>query len=134
MKRLLLLFTLFCLTSTITTAQTTWTGSGADTNWNNTDNWDPNVVPTATVDAIIPTGFTVTLNMAGSIKSIDVQGNSVFDMNASLTFTEPSTFSINTTVNWSSGTLNGTTSTLTNQGTINITTTANHFINGGTIL
>ncbi len=60
-------------------AQTTWTGLGADTNWNTTSNWDTNLVPTVADDVIIPTGFTVTLNVAGTIKSIDVQGTSVYE-------------------------------------------------------
>ena len=132
MKRFLLL-SLLCISSTLAMAQT-WTGAGADTNWNTTDNWNNNLVPTAADDAIIPTGFTVTLNVAGSVKSIDVQGTSVFEMNSNLTFTEPSVFGANSIINWTTGTLNGTTSTLINLGTINITSTANHFINGGTTL
>ncbi len=55
-------------------------------------------------------------------------------MNTNLTFTEPSTFGTNVTINWTSGILNGTTSTLTNLGTINLTTTGNSTINGGTTL
>ncbi len=133
MKRFLLLL-LLCISSTLAMAQTTWTGLGADTNWNTTSNWDTNLVPTVADDVIIPTGFTVTLNVAGTIKSIDVQGTSVFEMNTNLTFTEPSTFGTNVTINWTSGNLNGTTSTLTNLGTINLTTTGNSTINGGTTL
>jgi hypothetical protein len=66
---------------TASIAQVTLTGAGADTkfNWNNTDNWDTNLAPTAADDVIIPTGFTVTLNVSGSVKSIDVQGTSVFE-------------------------------------------------------
>ena len=125
---------LLCISSTIAIAQTTWTGLGANTNWNTTDNWDTNLVPTVADDVIIPTGFTVTLNVAGTIKSIDVQGTSVFDINFNLTFTESSTFGADATVNWSNGILNGTASTLTNQGEINLTSAGNHFINGGSTL
>ena len=132
MKRLLL--GLLCLTATLAIGQTTWTGLGANTNWNTIDNWDTNLVPTATDDVTIPTGFTVTLNVAGTVRSIDLQGNSVFEMNTNLTFTEPSTFGVNTTINWTSGTINGSTSTLTNLGTINSTTTAFHIISGDTTL
>jgi len=129
---LLLIVVLF--STTLIQAQTTWTGAGGDTNWSTTGNWNSNVVPTATNDVIIPTGFTVTLNVIGNVKSIDLQGNSVFEMNTSLTFTEPSTFGINTTVNWTNGVLNGTTSTVTNLGTINLISTAIHQITGDTTL
>ncbi|WP_431133298.1 T9SS type A sorting domain-containing protein [Psychroserpens mesophilus] len=119
MKRILLLM-LLSLTTAIAMAQTTWTGLGTNTNWNNTDNWDTNLVPTASDDVIIPTGFTVTLNSVGTVKSIDVQGNAVFDIDNSFTFAEPSTFGSNTTINWSAGSLRGNGIILTNSGVMNI--------------
>ena len=131
MKRFLLLLLLFG--STIAIAQTTWTGLGTNTNWNNTDNWDNNLVPTASDDVIIPTGFTVTLNVAGTIKSLDIQGNSVFDVNNSLTFTDTYTISSNATVDWNSGILQGD-GTLTNNGTMNLPTTSAKSIYGTTVL
>lgn len=133
MKNYILFLILITVSITIN-AQTTWIGTGENTNWNTTGNWNTNVVPTATNDVIIPSGFTVTLNVVGNIKSIDIQGNSVFEMNANLTFTEPSTFGANTTVNWANGTINGTSSTLTNLGTMNTTSTGAHFIAGDTTL
>jgi hypothetical protein len=132
MKRILLLL-LLCLSGTIAMAQTTWTGLGANTNWNNTDNWDTNAIPGATDDVIIPTGFTVTLNVIGTVKSIDVQGNSTFDMNTSFTFSEPSAIAANAILNWANGTLNGGGSTLTNNGTFNLTTASSKILGGMTI-
>ena len=131
MKRLLLC--LFCLLSTITIAQTTWTGLGANTNWNNTDNWDTNLVPTASDDVIIPTGFIVTLNVIGDIKSLDIQGNSVFDVNTNMTLTDTYTIGSSAIVNWNSGVLQGD-GTLTNNGTINFPTTSAKSIYGTTVL
>nr|WP_321232838.1 T9SS type A sorting domain-containing protein [uncultured Psychroserpens sp.] len=132
MKRFLLLL-LLCISGTMAMAQTTWTGLGANTNWNNTDNWDTNLVPTATDDVVIPTGFTVTLNVAGNVKSIDVQGTSIFDVNTNFTFTDDSSFESNTNINWSGGAFTANGSTLTNDGTINIIG-GNVAISGTTIL
>ena len=132
MKRILLLI-VFGISSTIAIAQTTWTGLGANTNWNNTDNWDTNMVPTASDDVIIPTGFTVTLNVVGTVQSLGVQGNSTFDINTNLTFSQPSTFGSGTTINWNAGTLLGSSAVLTNNGTIN-TFASNVTLGGGTTL
>jgi len=107
---------------------------GANTNWNNTDNWDTNIIPNASDDVIIPAGSTVTLNVPGNVRSIDIQGISVFDMNTNFTFSEASSIGENVTFNWSSGTLNGITSTLTNAGVISLIGTANKSITGGTTL
>ncbi len=133
MKTYILFLTLITASITIN-AQSIWTGNGGDTNWNSTANWDNGIVPTAADDVIIPTGFTVTLNVNASIKSITLQGNSIFQIAGNLTFTEPSTFGNNTTINWVNGTINGTTSTLTNLGTITTTSTLGHFISGSTTL
>ncbi len=133
MKQQLLLLLAFIAT-TVALAQTTWTGAGTNTNWNNTDNWDTNLVPTVADDVIIPTGFTVTLNVAGSVKSIDLQGDSVFEMNTNFSFTEPSTFGENSTVFWNSGTLNGSSSTLAASGLINLGSNNSKIINGDTVV
>jgi len=132
MKKLILLL-LFITVSTMASAQSTWTGAGSDTNWDTEANWSPPSEPTTSSNVIIPTGFTVTLNVASSIKSIDLQGNSVFEMNSYLTITTPSTFGVNTTVNWNSGTISGNT-TLTASGVINMLTNTSHTIQGGLIL
>ena len=64
MKRILQLL-LFVLVGSTAIAQTnTWSGEGANTNWNTVGNWSLNAVPTATNDVVIPTGFTVNLNVA----------------------------------------------------------------------
>ncbi|WP_367276630.1 beta strand repeat-containing protein, partial [uncultured Psychroserpens sp.] len=133
MKRILLLMLLGML-STIAIAQTTWTGLGANTNWNNTDNWDTNLVPTAADDVIIPSGFTVILNVSGTVQSIDVQGNSTFEMNSSFSFAGDSNFGPNTTINWNAGTLLGTAFTLTNQGEMNLLGNSGKSLVTGTIL
>ncbi|MEY8849341.1 T9SS type A sorting domain-containing protein [Psychroserpens sp. XS_ASV72] len=130
MKRILLL--LLMLSSTIIMAQTTWTGLGANTNWNNLDNWDTNMIPTASDDVIIPTGFTVTLNVQGNTNSFELQGNSVLEMANNLAFAADSNFGPNTTVNWSAGIIFGPDFTLTNQGEIILTGNASKFISAGT--
>ncbi len=119
MKRFLLL-TLLCISSTIAIAQTTWTGLGANTNWNNIDNWDSFTVPTATDDVIVPTGFTVNINVSANVLSLQVQGNSTLNIGTNLTFTEASSFSAGTTINWNSGYITGTSTSLTNNGTVNV--------------
>ncbi len=112
-------------------AQTTWTGAGINTNWNNTANWNTNLIPTATDNVIIPTGFTVTLNVAAAVKSIVVQDNSTFNVSNNLSFLNASSFAPNVTVNWSSGSLLGG-GTLTNGGKVNIITNGSRYISGGT--
>ncbi|MDP5077334.1 MAG: hypothetical protein NWQ19_04535, partial [Nonlabens sp.] len=109
----------------------TWTGQAPDDNWSTGANWNTGVVPTSIQDVIIPTGFTVNLNVAGSIKSIDIQGNSVLNMDANLTFTANSQIASNATVNWTNGILNGTGRTLENLGTIALSGSGNKFLGTG---
>ncbi|NRA92187.1 MAG: hypothetical protein HRU26_05785, partial [Psychroserpens sp.] len=138
MKRILLLV-LFSLSTTIALAQTTWTGLGANTNWNNTDNWDTNLVPTAADDVIIPTGFDVTLNVTGTVKSIVLEGNATFNINTNLNFSEASSFASGTTISWNSGSITGSGATIINDGLIvissnNVTlSSATTLTNNGTI-
>ena len=131
MKRLLLLL-LLCL-GLISFAQTTWTGAGTNSNWNNTANWNTNLVPTALDDAIIPGGSSVIINVSSFVKSVVVQGTSTITMNQSLSFTNASSFSANTTVNWNSGSLYGG-GTLTNNGSIIMNTASSRYISGATTL
>lgn len=120
MKKLLFFLTILCASFSAIEAQTiTWTGAGDGTNWSDGNNWDLPVLPSTSNDVIIPTGFIVTLDVASSIKSIDVQGTTTFNINATLTFSENSFTGINTTVNWSSSLLDGG-GILTNRGTLNI--------------
>ena len=118
MKNFILPLLLFVLTVTISNAQATWTGGGINDNWNNTDNWSTNMVPTASVDVIVPTGSTVAINSAATAKSIDIQGNAVITKTQALNITNPSTIGVNATINWQGGSLSGG-GTLTNNGTIN---------------
>ena len=119
MKQLLLLW-LLAFSSTITVAQTTWTGAGGTNNWSTAGNWSTGLVPTASNDVIIPGGFTVDQNVNVSIKSLDMQGDAVLNKstNHHLRTYEPSTIGANATLNWSAGSLRGG-STLINNGTIN---------------
>ncbi|WP_027125561.1 hypothetical protein [Gelidibacter mesophilus] len=134
MRPILLIFSLFCASCLTINAQTnTWTGAGANTNWNTVANWSLNAVPTATNDVIIPTGHTVTMNVAGTMKSISVQGNSTLNILNALTFTNASSFAKGTTIVWSGGGFYGG-GVLTNNGTLNMTTSATKYIADGTIV
>ncbi|MAP55429.1 T9SS type A sorting domain-containing protein [Altibacter sp.] len=114
-------------------AQTnTWTGA-SDNNWNNASNWSLGVVPTISHDAVIPTGFTVNLNAAATINSLQVQGTATFNWSNLLSIAAASNFGPNTTVTWSINNLDGG-GTLTNQGTLNLTTASTKSILGLTTL
>ena len=131
MKRILLLL-LLCL-GLISFAQTTWTGAGLNSNWNNTANWNTNLVPTASDDVTIPDGSYVIVNVSSFVKSIVVLGTSTITMNQSLSFKNTSSFSANTTVNWNSGSLYGG-GTLTNNGIIIMNTADSRYLSGNTTL
>lgn len=114
-------------------AQTTWTGAGSDTYWNNTANWNNNIIPAVSNDVIIPTGFTVTINVAASVKSIAVQGNSTVNINNNLSFLNASSFAPNVIANWSNGIITGG-GTLTNNGTVNLITNGSRYVSGATTI
>jgi len=120
-KKLHFTFCIFMmLLSSITVSQTiTWTGSGTNNNWNNTDNWDLGVIPSATNDVIIPSGFIVIINISATTQSIVVAGNSQLTISNTLSFTTASSFAPDVTTNWVSSNLIGG-GTLTNMGTLNI--------------
>ncbi|MGB1307874.1 MAG: HYR domain-containing protein [Oceanihabitans sp.] len=118
MKRNLLLY-LLLLFSTVTIAQTTWTGGGVNENWNNTDNWDTNLVPTITDDVIIPTGSSVLMNSTANVKSITIQGTAIVTKSSALYFTDPSIIELGATMICNNGNIYGSGSTLTNNGIIN---------------
>lgn len=122
---------LFMFIASFSAFSQTWTGAGTNTNWNNTVNWNNNLIPTATDDVIIHTGFTVTLNVNATIKSIKVEGNSTFNINNNLSFLNASTFASSVTVNWSNGIVKGG-GTLTNNGTVNLITNGSRYISGAT--
>ena len=121
------------ISSTAIAQTNTWSGEGANTNWNTVGNWSLNAVPTAANDVVIPTGFTVNLNVATAVKSIVVQGSSTLNINGNLSFTNASSFAAKVTVNWANSSLIGG-GTLTNNGTINVTTAGSKYISGATKL
>jgi Secretion system C-terminal sorting domain len=134
MKRFLLFILILSTSFTTSIAQTvTWNGSGDGISWNDSNNWDTASVPTAVNDVIIPDGSTPTVNVASSVKSIDVQGTSTLSITRNFTFTNASNIAANSIVNWSNQALLGG-GTLTNQGTLNLTTGQTHVILGGTTL
>ncbi len=133
MKKSLLLLILFAFSITLYAQTNTWTGAGANTNWNTVANWSLNAVPTAANDVVIPTGYTVNLNVAAPTKSLVVQGNSTLNIAQNVSFLNASSFGANTTVIWSDGGLYGG-GTLTNNGTLNMTSASTKSINDNTIL
>lgn len=133
MKQLLFFSILSISCLTISAQTNTWTGAGSNNNWNTVANWSLNSLPTASNDVVIPTGFTVNLNVSATTKSISVQGNSTFNIANSLKFTNASSFGANTTIVFSGGNLRGG-DTLTNNGTINFTTTTTKHIEENTVL
>ena len=134
MRQILLIFSLFCAAYMTVNGQTnTWKGGGANTNWNTVANWSLGTMPSVAHDVVIPTGFTVNLNVAGNTKSISVQGNSTLNVVNNLSFTNGSSIANGATVVWSGGGLYGG-GTLTNNGTINLATVATKIIADGTII
>ncbi|MBA6152057.1 HYR domain-containing protein [Gelidibacter maritimus] len=134
MRQILLVFSLFCASYITVNAQTnTWTGAGANTNWNTVANWSLNAVPTAAHDVVIPTGFNVIINVAATTKSIVVQGNATLNIASNLSFVNASSFTENVTVNWSNSNLTGG-GTLTNNGTVNLLSTGSRYITNATTI
>ncbi len=130
----LLFVSILCLFFLGTTySQTnTWEGT-VNTSWGSAGNWSLGVVPIASHDVIIPPGFTVNLNVAATINSIQVQGNSSLNWTAQLSIAAASNFGPGTIINWANGSLTGG-GTLTNQGSLTLTTTATKTIAGLTAL
>jgi len=116
--KLKLLFSAFVLCSITLHAQlNVWTGT-VDDKWSNEDNWS-GTVPVPTDDVLIPSGFVVTVDSPANILSIEVQGNSVLNVDSSIIIQNPSEFEDNVVVNWLSGDLVGP-GILLNSGTINM--------------
>lgn len=135
MKRLLL-FPIFSIFWISISAQTnTWTAINGD--WNTPGNWSLGQVPTPSHDVIIPTGLTINLNSNAHTKSITVQGNAVLNMPAGggyqLSFTNASSFSAASTLNWGYATMGGG-GTLTLSGTTNLVSGNHKFIAEGTTI
>ena len=131
MKRLLLLsiFSIFYLT--ISAQTKTWIGS-AGGEFGIATNWNPEGIPTNINDVIIPTGSNILMESGSrSLKSIKIQGNAVFTMQAHLTVAEASSIASNATLIWNSGNFYGPGS-ITNNGTINFMESGTKAI-GGTL-
>ena len=123
---------LICAAFTNVKAQTvTWIGGTG--NWNVPANWDLNFIPGSGNDVIIPTGSNVSINTAANVRSITVNGNAMINISAGLTFTNASTFGSNVTSTWTANGLNGG-GTLTNLGTMNLSSTSNKSLGTGTTL
>jgi hypothetical protein len=132
--RLLLPTILFFLLSTNLFSQNTWIGGGTDTNWSNVDNWSAGVVPVFSDDVLIPTGFNVNADSLINVLSLTVEGNSTLNIQSGFTFSNPSVFRQNTTINYFNGSINGQGSILTSEGTINIMITNLFDLSGSTTL
>ena len=84
MKKLLFFLLICCITISGLQAQTiTWTGA-VDENYSNPNNWNLAPEPTAANDVIIPTGSTMTINVAASVKSIKLESFSTIIRNQDL--------------------------------------------------
>ncbi len=101
-----------------------WTGNGDGINWHDPYNWDLLAVPTIDNDVIVRGGSTVTINEHVQTKSLKVQGNIVLTLNDGISFSKPSFFGKNVTINWHLGAFANYWPNygvpLTNKGTINI--------------
>ena len=74
-------------TSVQTLAQsTTWVGGGGSSNWSDASNWS-NGVPDATFDAVVPGGFSPSLDQNGIIGSLDLAATSQFSFNSGRSLT-----------------------------------------------
>src|SRR5262245_52112143 len=86
--RILILSTLWLLTSALASAQVTWTGGGDGISWNDAANWSSSTIPAATDDVVldnstVPGSYDVTLPSGAvsvSVKSITISpgaGNNI---------------------------------------------------------
>jgi len=132
MKKTLFLMMLWCAAFNTAKAQTiTWTGTNG-ANWSTPANWDSGFVPGSGADVIIPSGSTVVIGDA-NVKTLTVLGTVSLSLSGQLIFSGTCSFSANTTLTWTSGTLSGG-GTLSNLGTINLTTASDKAITSATTL
>ena len=121
MKHFLLLVTM-CLTCILATAQT-FNGNGDGTSWFDPDNWDTDMIPSTTGNAIIPSGFSVNQNgLQITVNSLTLQGTAILNGNTNIITTGTSTLEPDSIANLSSNSFSGS-GTVNAQGTINISTT-----------
>ena len=152
--KLLLLVLLF--STPLSFSQVIWTGGGGTPDWNTSDNWSSNMVPTNLDDVEIPGGFTVTINGGASCKSLVLKGSAILNVDTASGFfsSQPSFFETGSTVNWANGSITcsllvnqstmnltssedkvfGTSTLVNNNGTINIIGSGDLFLQGGTVL
>lgn len=112
--------------------QKTWDGS-TNNNWNVADNWTPVGIPTATDDVIVPTGSTMTINVAASINSLTLQGNANVTLVNTLNLAAASTFSSGTTFNWNDGAIAGAT-TIAASGLFNLATSGSRYLQSNIVI
>jgi Secretion system C-terminal sorting domain len=114
----------FSITGSVSVVQSiTWTGA-VSTDWNNAGNWSPNSVPTATDPVIIRNVTNKPVILSGTIANclrMNIEGASILTINSGGTLNVLPT---NTTVS-NNGINIFSNCTLTNNGTLNGTTTAN---------
>lgn len=132
MKKNLFFMMLWCAAFHTVKAQTiTWTGANG-TSWSTATNWDSGFIPGSGADVIIPSGSNVVIGDA-NVKTLTVLGTVSLSLSGQLIFSGACSFSINTTLTWTSGTLTGG-GTLSNLGTINLTTASDKAITSATTL
>src|ERR1700676_2318864 len=106
------MFMLALGTNTVRSANLTWTGS-ISADWNDTNNWTPQQVPTASDHVIINSG-TVTIPADGTFKIMDWNGgiisgalnvasNAVLNINAPSYVELEGALTNNGTITWSGG-------------------------------
>lgn len=124
MNKLFILAAALLLTINAALAQTTWTGNANSTAWGNSGNWNNNV-PTATVDAIIPSGrnFYPVLTVNGTCRALSIASGASVTVNSTRTLT----------INHSAASA----TTLSNSGTLTINgqvIVKNSIVNNGTVV
>ena len=109
----------------------TWTGA-VGPSWSDAGNWSTNLVPGSAYDVIIPQGSTVVIP-AANVQSIQVTGAATITISGIVSITEASSFHEDTVTTWSTGSITGG-GTLTNNGTMILTTNGHKNISGTTTL
>ncbi|MDH3759713.1 MAG: filamentous hemagglutinin N-terminal domain-containing protein, partial [Gammaproteobacteria bacterium] len=107
----------------------TFTGA-VDNSWNNAGNWDQGV-PGIGNDALIPTGFNVTIAAAANAGTLSLAAGSTLDINSGGVLTIASSATFDGLLSINAGNLNITTATATVNAGLNWTGTS--VITGGTL-
>jgi len=88
------------LVGATTQAQSTWTGNGANNNWNTAANWTPAGPPAAGANVTFTKASTPTMNVAATVGSLTKSGG------GALTISGPSTLTINGGLTRTGGAIN----------------------------